>query len=127
MTIGDRTLTRTVDRPIPASNLRHALPTTITPPLDAPAVAEKVVRYARQIGSLEAVYVRAKQWGFECWLVANNSSEDERFRLYDFEWQIMESAPDNGFKFHLIDRQSRPLSEIASLEPFDAMVPLQRV
>jgi len=114
-------------QPWPLLRLPVAPPKVIAPILDAPVVAERVARYARQIGSLEAVYVKAKPWGFECWLIANNSNEDERFRLYDLEWQIMGAAPNDGFKFHLVDRQGRSLSEVVGLAPFDAVVPLRRV
>jgi len=76
------------------------------------AVAERVARLATSVPSLETVYVWARPWGFECWLVANQSTEEERFHLYDVEWEFMELFPDWGFKFNLVDREDRPLSEV---------------
>jgi len=85
------------------------------------SVAKRVTRLVVSIPSLEAVYVRARPWGFECWLVANQSTEEERFRLYDLEWDFMEQLPDLGFKFNLVDRERKPLSEVMSVEDFDAV------
>ncbi len=103
-----------------------APPSIVAPTIDAAAVAERLAKRVGQLTSLESIYVRVKPWGFECWLVANHSTEDERFRLYDLEWQLMELTPDVGFKFHLVDRQGRPLAEVVTLEPFDAAVVLRR-
>ncbi len=91
---------------------------------DAQTVAQRVARLVVSIPSLEAVYVRARPWGFECWLVANQSTEEERFRLYDLEWDFMEQFPDLGFKFNLVDREGKPLSEVMSVEDFDAVTQL---
>ena len=88
------------------------------------SVAQRVARLVVSIPSLEAVYVWARPWGFECWLVANQSTEEERFRLYDLEWDFMEQFPDLGFKFNLIDREGKPLSEVMSVEGFDAVTQL---
>jgi prevent-host-death family protein len=85
---------------------------------DAQTIAKRVGRLVASIPSLEAVYVRARPWGFECWLVANQSTEEERFRLYDLEWDFMEQFPDLGFKFNLVDREGKPLSEVMSVEDF---------
>jgi hypothetical protein len=81
-----------------------------------------VARLVDSISSLEAVYVWARPWGFECWLVANQSTEEERFRLYDLEWDFMEQFPDLGFKFNLIDREGKPLSEVMSVEELLALL-----
>lgn len=92
--------------------------------LDAQTIAQRVARLVVSIPSLEAVYVRARPWGFECWLVANQSTEEERFRLYDLEWDFMEQFPDLGFKFNLVDREGKPLSEVMSVEDFDVVTQL---
>jgi len=109
-------------------------PTAILLPVDeeevvsrvpnAQTIAQRVARLVVSIPSLEAVYVWARPWGYECWLVANQSTEEERFRLYDLEWDFMEQFPDLGFKFNLIDREGRPLSEVMSVEGFDAVTQL---
>ena len=79
----------------------------------------------RHLASLESVYVKARLWGFECWLISSHSTEDERFRLYDLEWELVELIPAVGLKFHLVDRQGRPLVEVLTLEPFDAVIVLR--
>lgn len=76
------------------------------------------------IPSLEAVYMWARPWGFEYWLTANQSTEEERFRLYDLEWDFMEQSPNLGFKSNLVDREGKPLSEVMSVEGFDAVAQL---
>ncbi len=103
-----------------------APPRVTAPTLDAQEVAERLAQQASQLTSLESIYIRVKTWGFECWLVANCSTEDERFRLYDLEWRLMEVTPHIGFKFHLVDRQDRPLTEVVTLERFDAAVILRK-
>ena len=91
---------------------------------DAQTVAQRIARLLVSIPSLEAVYVWARPWGFECWLVANQSTEEERFRLYDLEWDFMGQFHDLGFKFNLVDREGKPLSEVMSVEGFDAVTQL---
>ena len=92
----------------------------------AQVVTERVAQQMRHLASLESVYVKVKPWGFECWLISNHSTEQERFHLYDLEWQLMELAPDDGFKFHLVDRRGRPLSHVLTQEPFDAAITLRK-
>jgi prevent-host-death family protein len=92
--------------------------------LDAQTVAQQIAHLVASIPSLEAVYVWTRSWGFECWLVANQSTEGERFRLYDVEWILMERFPGPGFKFNLVDREGRPLSKVMSVAGFDAAVQL---
>ncbi len=101
-------------------------PRMVTPALNAQGVAERIAQRIRPLASLESVYVKAKPWGFQCWLVANHSTEEERFRLYDLEWDMMGLSPNVGFKFHLVDRQDRPLAEVVTLEPSDAAVVLSK-
>ena len=88
---------------------------------DAQAVAERIARLTVPVSSLETVYVWARPWGFECWLIANRSTGEERFHLYDAEWELMEQSPDWGFKFTLVDREDRPLPEVVSVEEVDAV------
>ena len=103
-----------------------APPTVVAPTLGVHAVAQRMAQQVRHLASLESVYVKTKPWGFECWLISNHSTEDERFRLYDLEWQMMELTPDVGFKFHLVDRQGRPLAHVLTMEPFDAVIVLRK-
>lgn len=98
--------------------LRSSPTTQVVPQItDAQTVAERIARLAIPVSSLETVYVWARPWGFECWLVANQSTEAERFHLYDAEWDLMEQLPDWGFKLNLVDREDRPLSEVMSVRP----------
>ena len=111
---------------------RPLLPQSPAPPritasaLDAQELAERVAQRARHVASLESVYIKGRPWGFECWLISNHSTEDERFCLYDLEWQLMELVHDVGFKFHLIDRHGQPLEQVLTLEPPDAIVGLRK-
>lgn len=111
--------------PLPPRSI--APPRIVAPTLDAQAVAERVAQRVRHLASVESVYVKAKPWGFECWLISNSSTEDERFSLYDLEWQLMEQTPDVGLKFHLVDRKGRPLTDVLTLEPFDAVAILRKM
>jgi len=111
--------------PLPPRSV--APPRIVAPTLDAQMVVERVAQRVGHLASLESIYVKAKLWGFECWLISNRSTQDERFRLYDLEWQLMELVPDVGFKFHLVDRQGRPLTQVLTLERFDAVIVLREV
>ena len=114
-------------QPSPLLSQPTAPPKVTAPTLDAQAVAARVSQHVHHLASLESIYVRAKPWGFECWLISNRSTEDERFQLYDIEWQLMETATEIGFKFYLIDRQDRPLAQVLTIEPSDAVVSLLKV
>lgn len=102
-------------------------PQVVAPILDATALAERIARQVGSVRSMETVHITARPWGFECWLVADGSTEQERFWLYDLEWEWMESAPGIGFKFHLVDRLGHPLSEVLTLEPVDAVAAVRKV
>lgn len=106
---------------------RPAMPPRVTTPiLDAITLAETAARRIRSIRSAEAVYVKAQPWGFEYWIVVNDSSEDERFRLYDIEWELMELYPAVGSKFHLVDRQGQPLADVLTLEAVDGAAQVRK-
>ena len=107
-------------RPIRLLHRFATRPRIGAPILNASSVADRIAQQMRVLNTMEAVYVKAKPWGFECWLVANQSTEEERFRLYDLEWQLMGATPEKGFKFHLIDRQGQSLEQVLTLEPYDA-------
>lgn len=100
-------------------------PEVVPQALDAQAVIQLIAHVVVPIPSLEAAYVWTRPWGFECWLVANQSTEEERFRLYDVEWVLMERFPDLGFKFNLVDREGSPLPEVMSVAGSDAAVQLR--
>jgi hypothetical protein len=102
-------------------------PSTTTQTISPQAVAEQIVREAVSLPSLEAVHVKGRVWGMECWIIVNHSTEEERFSLYDLEWQMMEQLRGVGFKFNLIDRQGRPLDMVVTLEPADASIILPKV
>ena len=78
-------------------------------------LAETVTRRVQSVQAAESVYVKTRSWGFECWMVVNGSTEEERFRLYDIQWELMEQHPEIGFKFHLIDRRDQ-LSYLDDIE-----------
>ncbi len=93
--------------------------TSVSPPVspifDASVLVQQLTHTLRPIPSAESVYVRETLVAFECWIIVNNSTESERFHLYDLEWQTMErKIPGKGIKFHLIDRLDKPLAEIVT-------------
>jgi len=107
---------------------RPAVPPLVTVPLpNAITLAETVAHQIRSVKSAEAVYVKVRQWGFEYWIVVNGSNEDERFRLYDIEWELMEQNPTVGSKFHVVDRQNQPLTDVLTLETVDGAAQVQKV
>lgn len=108
------------------SNRPAVSPRVTAPILDAITLAESVAQHIRSIKSAEAVYVKARPWGFEYWIVVNDSSEEERFRLYDIEWDLMEQNPAVGFKFHLVDRQNQPLADVMTLEAVDGAAKVRK-
>jgi len=111
---------------VPSQGPYLSTPPEVVPQvLDAQAVTQLIAHVVVPIPSLEAVYVWTRPWGFECWLVANQSTEEERFRLYDVEWVLMERFPDLGFKFTLVDREGSPLPEVMSVAGSDAAVQLR--
>jgi len=111
---------------VPSQGPYLSTPPEVVPQvLDAQAVTQLIAHVVVPIPSLEAVYVWTRPWGFECWLVANQSTEEERFRLYDVEWVLMERFPDLGFKFNLVDREGSPLPEVMSVAGSDAAVQLR--
>jgi len=108
-----------VSRPVPP-------PRVVGPTLDAQTVADRIANRARDLASVESVYVKGHPWGFECWIVSNQTSQGDRFHLYDIEWQIMELYPEAGLKFYLVDRQEQLLSQVLTLEPYDALVVVRK-
>jgi hypothetical protein len=98
-----------------------ATPRVVSPTLDADAIARQLTQAAQDISSVEQVMVKWQDWGFECWFIVNQSTEDERFTLYDVQWKLMESFANVGFKFYVIERENRLLTEIFTVTTFDAV------
>ena len=97
-----------------------AMPRVVSPTLNADTIARQLTQAAQDISSIEQVMVKRQDWGFECWFIVNQSTEDERFALYDVQWKLMESFSNVGFKFYLIERENRPLTENFTVTTFDA-------
>ena len=88
----------------------------------AQTIAENIARCADSVPSFESVHVNTTAWGFECRTIVHNSTEEDRFRLYDIEWTLMQEMPDVGFRFNVIDRENMPLEDVVTLEPADGFV-----
>ena len=68
--------------------------------------------------SVEALYVQHHDWGFLTWVIVNNSTLEERYQIYECQWELMQRYPDIGFRFNLLDRMGKPLSEFVTLNNF---------
>jgi hypothetical protein len=82
----------------------------------ADSVASQMALYLRAIASVERVIVLARTWGFEVWVEGLDLSQEQRFEVYDSQWQVMQSWPKSGFDFHLHDRRDGQLSDAVTLE-----------
>jgi hypothetical protein len=83
----------------------------------ARSVAESIAGQLGTVPSMERVHVVTIPGGFECWVVGNQTTQEQRFALYDVQWRTMELWPSAGFEFHLVDREDHPLSDLLTLEP----------
>ncbi len=114
--------------PYPPRGLMRVLPAQNRPNMVNPtSIATQIANQIHEINSVEIIYVKARPWGYECWIIMNHSTKEERFRLYDLEWLLMEKMTDIGFKFHHIEREDRPIDEIESLDMYDEVISLQRI
>ena len=82
----------------------------------AQALANCMAQRLAPIPSMEKVYVQPREWGFECWIVAQGSTLAERFQLYDEQWVLMEEEPNTSFKFHLVERYDSQLSDLLTTQ-----------
>jgi len=73
------------------------------------------------VPTVETLLVRVQDWGLRVWTVVNNSSEDIRGQIYRKEWELMQRFPSLGVTFELIDREDRPLEQLATLEGVSAV------
>lgn len=60
--------------------------------------------------------------GFSLSVIVNNPSEEQRREIYDREWGLMQHYLGTGIDFHLVDRQNRPLRDVAAIELFDVYI-----
>ena len=83
---------------------------------EAQGLANRIAQQLAAIPSMEKVYVRPRTWGAECWIIAQGSTQTERFEVYEQQWAIMEQEPNITFKFHLVERHDAELSELLTTE-----------
>ena len=65
------------------------------------------------IESVESVVYEKQGDTLKLWIVVNNSQEDQRYAIYDKQWEIMQLFPDILVDFGIMDRYDRPLDTIA--------------
>lgn len=80
------------------------------------SVAQEMARRLRDVPSVERVFVLANSWGFEVWVEGANLAQEQRFRIYDAQWEMMQNWPKQGFGFHLHDRRDGALTGFLSLD-----------
>ena len=84
--------------------------------------AQEVIRsfadLMSQIPEVEAVLGMLDDGAFSLWSVTDTVSVEVEDRIYEMEGKLMDMFPGEGFDFHLIERRSRPLGEIISLDHF---------
>jgi hypothetical protein len=81
-------------------------------------VFRSFVELISQISEVEAVLGMLDNGAFSLWSVTDEVSVEVEDRIYEMEGKLMDMFPDEGFDFHLIERRSRPLEEIVSLDHF---------
>ena len=91
--------------------------------LQAQHVAEQIATQVRGFPSAEAVCVQGTDWGFECWILANHSTREERYRWYDEEMILLQQMP-HLLAFHFLDREGRPPDEMITLNSNNGWVSL---
>lgn len=72
---------------------------------------------AAEIASLEAIYVSLRDGVYNCVIVVNNSTTEDRFALYDIEWQVAKVFTKERLYFEVIDREDAPIDELGISEP----------
>jgi hypothetical protein len=87
------------------------------------ALAEAIASEMQTVRSVEGVYVVGLESGFQCWIVANHSTQEERYSVYDAEMGLLQQFP-SLLSFHLVDREGRPRNEVITLERHGGWVEL---
>ncbi|MDQ4077460.1 MAG: hypothetical protein M3220_14585 [Chloroflexota bacterium] len=78
-------------------------------------LTERLVQEIAKIESMEAVFVKEESWGFDCLVVASDSTREQRYALYDVEWALAEAlAGKVTLNIRLVDRQSQPLEDFVT-------------
>lgn len=85
--------------------------TAVLLPNHAQALAEAIAGQMQVAGSVEGIYVEGVESGFQCWVVANHSTQEERYVVYDAEMRLLQQFP-SLLGFHLVDREGRPRDEV---------------
>jgi len=64
------------------------------------------------IESVESVVYETQTDTLKLWIVVNNSQENQRYAIYDKQWEAMQSYPQVLIDFVVLDRYDRPLDSI---------------
>ena len=90
----------------------YAKPVEQAPSIDE-TVASMFAATVLAIESVESVIYETRNDTLKLWIVVNNSQEDQRYAIYDKQWEIMQLFPDVLVDFVVMDRYDRPLDTIA--------------
>jgi len=70
---------------------------------------------------VEVLYADRHEDGFDVWLIVDRTSAEDRERIYDAEAVIMQQF-DVGLDVRIVERDSRPLSDVISLDHARSMM-----
>jgi hypothetical protein len=85
---------------------------------EAQKVIHSFANLMSQISEVEAILAMLDDGAFSLWSVTDEVSLKVEDHIYEMEGKLMDMFPGQGFDFHLIERQGRPLEEIVSLDHF---------
>lgn len=72
-----------------------------------------------RIPPVEQIVASHQESGYEVTIVVNHATEEQRYTIYDAQWDLMGRYPHLGLDFHLLDRRGEPLSELLTPGPGD--------
>lgn len=79
---------------------------------DCPLLVLSFANGILPLGLVERVICEKLDNRLRVWSIVNNSSEAQRYAIYDKQWETMQEYPGSIVDFRILDRQDRPLSEL---------------
>lgn len=80
--------------------------------IDYPSVAAVFAFMVKPLGYVENVVVKGKDGKYNIWTIVNNSTLEQRYAIYDRQWEVMQYFKGVKVEFNLIDREDSPLENI---------------
>lgn len=80
--------------------------------IDYPAVVSAFAFFVKSLGYIEKVIFKGKDGKFNIWTIVNNTNIDQRYAIYDRQWEVMQFFRNVQVEFNLIDREGIPLEKI---------------